>query len=109
MSSPIYETSPAALRQHARTLDTVGQGVDQAVQAAETTLDTEAFGILCQFLPPFVARSQNQTRDAIQAVADEARSTASGLRRMAGNYDDNETTSGRRYTKAQTRLSRTPS
>ena len=48
-------------------------------------------------------------RDAIQAVADEARSTASGLRRMAGNYDDNETTSGRRYTKAQTRLSRTPS
>jgi Excreted virulence factor EspC, type VII ESX diderm len=109
MSSPIYETSAAALRRHARTLDIVGQAVDQAAQAAQTTLDTEAFGILCQFLPPFVATSQTQTRDAIQAMADQARSTASRLRRMAGNYDENEATAGQRYTKAQTRLSRTPS
>ncbi len=108
MSEPIYETSPAALRQHARTLDTVGQGVDQAVQAAETTLGTEAFGLLCQFLPPFIATSQTQTRDAIPALAEEARSTAARLRAMAGNYDENETTTGSRYTKAQTRLSRTP-
>ena len=109
MSSPIYETSPAALRQHARTLDTVGQAVDQAANAAETTLDTGAFGGLCQFLPPFVATSQTQTRDAIQAMADEARSTASRLRRMAGNYDENQSTTAQRYTKPQTQLSRTPS
>ncbi|HEY8307368.1 MAG TPA: hypothetical protein VIG79_11875 [Lapillicoccus sp.] len=41
-------------------------------------------------------------------MADEAKSTARRLRAMAGNYDENETTTGRRYTKAQTRLSRTP-
>ncbi|MEP6650134.1 MAG: type VII secretion target [Lapillicoccus sp.] len=108
MSNPLYETSPSALRQHARTLETVGQGVDQAVEAAETTLDTEAFGILCQFLPSFISTSQTQARDAIKAVGDEAKSTASRLRRMAGSYDENENTSRKRYTKAQTRLSRTP-
>jgi hypothetical protein len=78
------------------------------VTAADTTLSTEAFGVLCQFLPPFISTSQVQTRNVILAVADEAKSTACRLRVMAGNYDENETTTGRRYTKAQTRLSRTP-
>ena len=108
MTRPTYETSPSALRSHAATVDTVADGIDTAVQAADTTLDTGAFGVLCQFLPPFISTSQTQTRDAITALAEEARSTASRLRRMGGNYDNTETTSSTRYSKAATRLGRSP-
>jgi hypothetical protein len=101
-----YEVSLEGLHGHAGSVDQVASGLDQAAGAAETTLGTEAFGVLCQFLPPFISTSQTQALEAIQALADQTRTTADKLRKMSANYGTTEGRSQQSYTKSTTALPR---
>lgn len=107
MSGGDYEVVLADLTTHAGTLDGIAQGIDQAAGAAETTLGTEAFGVLCQFLPPFISTSQTQTLDAIRALAGQTRSAAARMRAMAADYDHEQTTTATGYRNASTSLQTT--
>lgn len=101
-----YEVSLEELRAHASSVDQVASGLGQAAAAAETTLSTEAFGVLCQFLPPFISTSQTQAVEAIQALAEQTRTTAKSLRQMSANYGTTEGHAQQSYTKSTTALSR---
>jgi len=81
-----YQVEIEGLSTHSKSVAQVASGVEEAVAAAETTLGTEAFSLVCAFLPPFISATQASTADTVRALAEQTRSTSSRLRAMADNY-----------------------
>jgi hypothetical protein len=75
-----------AVRGHAATVDDVGAAMEQARGAVrEVTMDTGAYGQLCQFLPAVLTPvfwlatdALDGTIDALHSTADQLRVTADG-------------------------------
>lgn len=97
MSGVSFQVELGALRSHAGRVDEVASAVGQAVGAAETTLDSKAFGVMCQFLPPVVSSSQTQTVDCVRGLAETLTKTASEVRDMANTFEDADTTARQSY------------
>jgi excreted virulence factor EspC (type VII ESX diderm) len=75
----------AAVQQHAGSLDALADMVHQARSAVrEVTMDTQAYGQLCQFLPGLLSpifalavRALGDTDDSLRETANSLRSAAS--------------------------------
>lgn len=80
------------LRAHASHLDALGDRLNTAVSAAsQVSMDTEAYGIICSFVPPIVnVTTQQHATDALNAAVEGMSGTADNLRSAATSYDDQE-------------------
>jgi uncharacterized protein YukE len=90
-----------AVRAHAGTVDQVGAEMEQARSAVtEVTMDTGAFGQLCQFLPAVLSPVFGLALDALDGTIDALHSTADDLRATADAASATDAGSARRVTAA---------
>ena len=76
------------LRQHSARVDQVAGEVATAQAAADTTeLGNGAFGLLCSFLPLFIAQTDSAAREAIASVHDALDAVVSELGSMATSFE----------------------
>jgi hypothetical protein len=90
-----------SVRQHAATVDVIAADVEQARSAAgEVTMDTQAYGMLCQFLPGLLMPVFAVAGTSLGGSADALHETAADLRVTAGQMDSTDQGSARRVTAA---------
>jgi excreted virulence factor EspC (type VII ESX diderm) len=87
-----FEVVSDELRAHASHLDGLRDRLNTAVSAAgQVSMDNEAYGILCSFLPPIVnATTQQHATDTLNAAVEGMSTTADNVRTAAASYDDSE-------------------
>ncbi|HVV08496.1 type VII secretion target [Amycolatopsis sp.] len=95
-----FEVVPDELRTHASHLDGLVDRLATAVSAAKTvTMDDEAYGLLCSFLPPIVnATTQDDATDALDAAVEGMTTTADNVRTAASGYDEQDQTAATPFT-----------
>jgi hypothetical protein len=87
----------ALVQQHAGTVDRVSDAVQLARSAVhEVTMDTGAYGQLCQFLPALLSPVFGLAVDALYATVDSLQETAAKLRTAATNTDNTDVSNGQR-------------
>lgn len=109
MSSDGVQFPSSAVRGHAGTVDGVADEVGQARAAVDqVTMDTGAYGKLCQFLPGMLAPVFGQAVDAMNHSVDALHETAAGLRAVADGMDATDAGGARRVTAARPPAGRLP-
>jgi hypothetical protein len=79
------------LTAHASHLDAVVDQLNQAVDAAQTvSMSTDAYGLLCQFLPPAINPVTTEGLDALRAAVEGVQVTAENVRSTVNRYTDME-------------------
>ena len=78
---------PVLIRAHAPRVDTVSPVVGGAGESGGTTMDSEAFGVLCSFLSPVVTDTGSDLVTAIGSMSETLTLTSEGLREMAAQYE----------------------
>jgi hypothetical protein len=90
-----------AVRQHAATVDRVAESAGQARAAVrEVTMDTQAYGLLCQFLPGLLAPLFGQAVEAMNGSVEALHETAAGLRSAADSTQATDGAAARRVSAA---------
>ncbi|GAB4050592.1 type VII secretion target [Catellatospora paridis] len=76
------------LRRHARTLDDLSGHEERVRNAAEhVTLDADAYGQMCQFMPTLFRPLQETIVKAVKQTTTSLSATAAALRHAADEYD----------------------
>jgi hypothetical protein len=89
------------VREHAGTVDGVSDAVGLARSAVHAvTLDTQAYGQLCQFLPAVLSPVFGLGVDALMGAVESLRETAAALRAAATGTDRTDANGQRRITAA---------
>ncbi|MCO8277512.1 type VII secretion target [Actinoplanes sp. TRM 88003] len=92
-----------AVRRHAGSVDAVADAVGEAKAAVgQVTMDTQAYGQLCQFLPGLLEPAFSAALDALSESGDGLRETAIGLRAVADQAAATDRSSADRVTTAGT-------
>lgn len=82
-----YEVVTDALRAHARTLHGFADRLDQAVDAArQVSMPTDAYGVLCQFLPSMLNPLEEHGVAALRGSAESMDTTAANVQDTAEDY-----------------------
>lgn len=102
-----YDIDIEGLRLHSYAVDARARDVATAGQAAVTTLDSSAFGVLCSFLAAPAMLVCGTTTAAIGALADELGRTGDKVRSMADRYQGVEDDSSREYRRTKRDFSTT--
>jgi len=88
---------PAEIRRHAGSVDQIADAVQTARGAVhEITMDTQAYGQLCQFLPAILSPIFSLATAALKDSEDSLRETADKLRSTAGETTATDESAGRR-------------
>jgi hypothetical protein len=82
-----FEVTPDDIRGHGTTVVDYESQVAEAASAAETTLDTQAFGLMLGFLPPVAVGVAQLAKSSISDQATDLGETATSLRQMADNSE----------------------
>jgi hypothetical protein len=91
----------AAVRDHAGTVDRVSDAVELARSAVhEITMDAQAFGQLCQFLPAVLSPVFGLAVDGLIGTVESLRETATALRAAAASTEGTDVNSERRIRSA---------
>ena len=86
-----FEVEPDELTTHAGRLDELTDRLSTTLSAANTvTMDNQAYGLLCAFLPPIVSPVQQKGMDAIRAASEGVTTTAGNVREAADAYRETE-------------------
>src|SRR5256885_7972386 len=86
-----YEVQPDDLTAHASHLDGVGDRLNTALDAAKiASMDDDAYGLLCAFLPPIINPMEEKGVEAIQAAIEGVQNTAGNVRTAADSYREAE-------------------
>lgn len=86
-----------AVQAHAGTVDEIRDAMDQARSAVgEVTMDTQAYGQLCQFLPLILSPIFGRALEAVRDTVDALDETATNLRTAASNTSGTDTGGARR-------------
>jgi hypothetical protein len=92
MAGEVVEFPIGLVRQHAGTVDNVADAVQTARSAVhEVTMDTQAYGQLCQFLPVLLSPVFGLALDALQESMSALHETAGKLRTAAGSTESTDT------------------
>lgn len=83
------QVDPEALILHAGHVEMSATHVDQ-IAGAVATLDAEAFGLMCAFLPPILNQAWPTNLQAIRATAESLRTTANQLRTAANDLAETD-------------------
>jgi hypothetical protein len=81
------KVDPDQIREHAKRVDQVAIDVGAAGDDGGTTIDGEAFGVLCGFLAGVVTETGASLVTTIGSTTDTLTLTSEGLREMAAQYD----------------------
>ncbi|GLY66742.1 type VII secretion target [Amycolatopsis taiwanensis] len=86
-----FEVVPDELTTHAGRLDALTDRLSTTLSAANTvSMDTQAYGLLCAFLPPIVNPVEQKGMDAIRAASEGVSTTADNVRAAADAYRETE-------------------
>ncbi|MGK5683096.1 type VII secretion target [Actinoplanes sp. URMC 104] len=86
MSGDAMQVPIDAVRRHAGSVDAVADAVADAKAAVgQVSMDTQAYGQLCQFLPGLLQPAFDAALTALTGSTDGLRETAAGLRAVADN------------------------
>ncbi|OJF13199.1 type VII secretion target [Couchioplanes caeruleus] len=87
----------AAVEHHAAGVDGIAEAVGRARSAVhEVTMDTQAYGQLCQFLPNLLSPVFALALDALDDAGDTLRDTADNLRAAAADHTATDNATSRR-------------
>jgi hypothetical protein len=101
MTTGAVQFPAGSVRQHAAGVDAIAADVEQARNAAgHVTMDTQAYGVLCQFLPALLMPVFAVAATSLDGSADALRETAAGLRATADEMDGTDRAGARRITSA---------
>jgi len=82
-----YEVLAEALRAHASTLHGLADRLDQAVAAArQVSMPADAYGVICQFLPPVLNPLEENGVAALQSGTEGMDTTGTNIRDTAEDY-----------------------
>jgi hypothetical protein len=84
------EVETGDLVAHASHLDGLVERLNTALSAADTAMDSEAYGLLCAFLPPIISPTGDQAKDTIQAALEGIQTTSDNVRAAATAYDEGD-------------------
>lgn len=82
-----FRVDPGGLETHAAVVEKVAGGVEQAREAGASILvGSDAYGIVCSFLPTLLEPAQSQAVDALASVSAGLRAAAIEVRDAARSY-----------------------
>ncbi|MBB5854403.1 type VII secretion target [Amycolatopsis umgeniensis] len=81
-----FEVDPDDLTAHASHLDGLVDRLDTAHGATGSAMSSDAYGLLCAFLPPIVNPTGERAAEAIKSAAEGIRATADNVRTAAKSY-----------------------
>jgi hypothetical protein len=86
-----FEVVPEELATHASHLDGLMDRLAMAADAARTvSMSDRAYGLICQFVPPFVNPMEQKAMSAIDAAAEGVGATADNVRAAATGYEQDD-------------------
>ncbi|RZS29534.1 excreted virulence factor EspC (type VII ESX diderm) [Herbihabitans rhizosphaerae] len=85
-----YDVTAGELNSHATKVDGHGKTIGQAVDAANQAMPDNAYGIICQFLPPVINPIEQEAHKALKASDGGLSEIAKNLRLTAEGYQRND-------------------
>jgi hypothetical protein len=83
-----FEVRPADLRAHADKIDRLAARLGEALFAARhVSMQDDAYGKLCQFIPRYMNELEQQAYDALAAGQNGVTEIATNVRHTADEYD----------------------
>jgi hypothetical protein len=99
MAGELVQFPAAQVSRHAGSVDQVADAMDAARSAVhDVTMDSAAYGQLCQFLPGILSPVFGAGADALLASVDALRETASALRATVSDMSGTDAGSAQRIT-----------
>ncbi|MDA3627776.1 type VII secretion target [Saccharopolyspora sp. WRP15-2] len=86
-----FQVEAEDLTAHASHLEALTDRVDTAISAAEqVSMDDEAYGLLCSFLPPIINPMEEEGLNALKAAKEGITTTADNVRQTAKEYQETD-------------------
>jgi hypothetical protein len=99
MAADGAQVPTSAISGHAGSVDAVADAVEQARSAVgQVAMDTQAYGILCQFLPALLEPVFDLAVEAMNGSVDALHDTAEGLRAVAAHTRATDAANAHRIT-----------
>jgi hypothetical protein len=93
------------VERHAAVVTQVGEAIELARSAVhDVTMDSGAYGVLCQFVPVILSPVFALGADALHRTVDVMHETAADLRATAASMSATDTAGGRRIAQAAPEL-----
>jgi hypothetical protein len=100
-----FEVVTDDLRTHAANIDAVRQRFDAVLSAIDTVAqDNEAYGIICQFLPPILSNRQDEQKELTTMAQENLQLLAEAVRGTADDYDAVDEAVAGEYTSIQAEI-----
>ncbi|MFJ8912181.1 type VII secretion target [Amycolatopsis sp. NPDC102389] len=87
-----FEVDPDDLTAHASHLEGLVDRLNTAHAATGSAMSSDAYGLLCAFLPPIVNPAGERAAETIKAAVEGIQSTADNVRTAAKSYVDGDKT-----------------
>ncbi|MBE1576966.1 type VII secretion target [Amycolatopsis roodepoortensis] len=85
-----FQVAGGDLRAHAAKAEAHGAKIGQAVDAAGQVMTDDAYGLICQFLPPLFNELEEAASAALKAAQGGLGETAENLRTAADRYESQD-------------------
>ncbi|WP_184451016.1 type VII secretion target, partial [Actinoalloteichus hoggarensis] len=96
--SEAYDVVPEDLVAHASHLDALTDRLNTAISAAETvSMSDDAYGLICQFLPPIINPMEEEGITALNAAVEGITTSAENVRATADQYLDTDDANQRSF------------
>jgi hypothetical protein len=85
-----FEVAAGDLRAYAGNVDGHAQKLGQAVDAANQAMPDDAYGVICQFLPPLFNDLEQAAGEALKASQGALDAVSKNLRASADSYESQD-------------------
>ncbi|AOS64449.1 type VII secretion target [Actinoalloteichus hymeniacidonis] len=100
MAGEAYDVVTEDLVAHASHLEALTDRLNTAISAAETvSMSDDAYGLICQFLPPTINPMEEEGIAALQAAVEGVTTSAENVRATADQYDETDNLSQQSFQK----------
>ncbi|MEU6251017.1 type VII secretion target [Glycomyces sp. NPDC047010] len=100
-----FDVVPDDLRAHAANIDAVRERFADVLSAIDTIAqDDQAYGIICQFLPPILAGRQDDQKELTTMAEENLDLLAQAVRATAEDYEAVDEATAADYTAIQNEL-----
>ncbi|MFB9662846.1 type VII secretion target [Glycomyces mayteni] len=100
-----FDVVPDDLRAHAANIDAVRARFADVLSAIDTIAqDNEAYGIICQFLPPILAGRQDEQKELTSMAEENLDLLAQAVRATADDYESVDEATAEDYRTIQNEL-----
>ncbi|MPZ83816.1 MAG: ESX-1 secretion-associated protein [Actinophytocola sp.] len=96
-----FGVTAGELRSHAGKVDGLADRMGVARDAANQVMPDDAYGLICQFLPPVINPLEQQAADALTAGQDGFTGIAENLRESADDYESRDEKHGEGFRRTE--------